>query len=179
MKVKVKSLSRVRLFATPRTAACQALPFSRGPSRPRNRTRVSLIAGRRFTAGAIREALCLHAQAENTGSALFGWEHKPPGLEMPNRNLKKCVFAGLGRLGYERQKTGNLFFSLHSAILCYIQSICDDVAFPTVVYSLRCFQLFLTRWTVACQVPLCMGFEARILEGFPFPSPANIPYLGI
>ena len=34
-----------------------AISFSRGSSRPRNRTRVSLIAGRRFTTWATREAL--------------------------------------------------------------------------------------------------------------------------
>ena len=79
-KVKVKSLSRVRLFATPWTVAYQALPscslsgssihgifqarvlewiaisFSRGSSRPRNRTQVSHIAGRSFTVWATREA---------------------------------------------------------------------------------------------------------------------------
>ena len=64
-KVKVKSLSRVRLFVTPRTVAYQApqsmgffqarrlewvaISFSRGSSRPRDRTQVSRIVGRRFT----------------------------------------------------------------------------------------------------------------------------------
>ena len=62
--VKVKSLSRVRLFATPWTVAYQAPPFhgilqarilqwvaisfSRGSSRPRDRTQVSSIPGRCF-----------------------------------------------------------------------------------------------------------------------------------
>ena len=63
---KVKSLSRVRLFATPWTVAYQAPPsmgFSRreywsgspfpspgdGSSRPRDRTQVSRVVGRRFT----------------------------------------------------------------------------------------------------------------------------------
>ena len=61
-KVKVKSLSHVRLFATPWTVAHQAslstgffqarilqwvaIPFSRGSSRPRDWTQVSSIAGR-------------------------------------------------------------------------------------------------------------------------------------
>ena len=68
---EVKSLSRVRLFATPWTVAYQAvafqdcnlsihgifqarvlgwiaISFSRGSSRPSNRTRVSCIVGRRF-----------------------------------------------------------------------------------------------------------------------------------
>ena len=59
------SLSRVRLFATPWTVACQAplsmgilharilewvaIPFSRGSSQPRDQTRVSFIAGWFFT----------------------------------------------------------------------------------------------------------------------------------
>ena len=62
VKVKVKSLSRVQLFGTPWTVAHQAPPsmeilqarvlewvaisFSRGSSRPRDRTQVSRIAGR-------------------------------------------------------------------------------------------------------------------------------------
>ena len=65
MKVKVKSLSRVRLFATPWTAGRAmrlsvhgifqarvlewvAISFSGGSSRPRDRTPASRIVGRRF-----------------------------------------------------------------------------------------------------------------------------------
>ena len=59
VKVKVKSLNRVWLFATPWTVAYQAslsmgfsrqeyISFSRGSSRPRDQTRVSLIGGRCF-----------------------------------------------------------------------------------------------------------------------------------
>ena len=67
-------VSRVRLFTTPWTAAYLpgssvpgifqarvlewvAISFSRGSSRPRDRTRVSRIVGRRFTYWATREAL--------------------------------------------------------------------------------------------------------------------------
>ena len=68
---KVKSLSRVWLFATPWTVAYQLLrPWDfpgkstgvgshfllQGSSRPRNWTQVSFIAGRRFTLWATREA---------------------------------------------------------------------------------------------------------------------------
>ena len=69
--VKVKSLSHVWLFATPWTVAHQAPPslgfsrqeywvaisFSRGSSRPRDRTRVSLIVGICFTNLATREVI--------------------------------------------------------------------------------------------------------------------------
>ena len=71
MKVKVKSLSHVRLFATPWTVAHQVSPsvgFSRQEywsglpfpspgesSPPRDRTQLSCIAGRRFTLCATRE----------------------------------------------------------------------------------------------------------------------------
>ena len=69
----MKSLSCVRLFATPWTIAYHvplpmgilqarilewvAISFSRGSSQPRDRTPVSCIAGRRFTLWATREAL--------------------------------------------------------------------------------------------------------------------------
>ena len=72
-KVKVKSLSRARLLATPWTAAyqaplsmgfsrqeyCSELPFCspRESSWPRVQTQVSCIAGRFFTFWATREAL--------------------------------------------------------------------------------------------------------------------------
>ena len=65
--VVVKSLSCVRLFATPWTVAYHGIlqarilewvtiSFSRGSSRPRDRTRVSRIGGRRFNLWATREA---------------------------------------------------------------------------------------------------------------------------
>ena len=59
MKVKVKLLSCVQLFATPWIVAHRifqarilewvSISFSRGSSRPRDQTWVSLIAGRGFT----------------------------------------------------------------------------------------------------------------------------------
>ena len=64
----VKSLSRVQLLATPWTVAYQArilqarilewvtISFARGSSRPRDRTRVSRIGGKRFNLWATREA---------------------------------------------------------------------------------------------------------------------------
>ena len=37
-----------------------------------------------------------------------------------------------------------------------------------------------TPWTVACQAPLCMGFfRQEYWSGLPFPSPGNLPDLGI
>ena len=78
---EVKLLSRVRLFATSWTVAHQAplsvefsrqeywsglsFPFSRGSSRPRNRTRVSRIAkeNRCFTVSVTREAKVEAAQS--------------------------------------------------------------------------------------------------------------------
>ena len=66
-KMKCSLLSHVWLFATPWTVAHQApvfmrfqngiaIPFSRGPSQPRDRTWVSHIAGRFFTVWTTREA---------------------------------------------------------------------------------------------------------------------------
>ena len=68
-EVKWKSLSRVWLFATPRTIQSMgfsrpvarilewvAFPSSKGSSQPRDQTQVSLIAGGFFTSWATREA---------------------------------------------------------------------------------------------------------------------------
>ena len=39
---------------------------------------------------------------------------------------------------------------------------------------------FVTPWTVACQAPLSMGFpRQKYWSGLPFPSPGNLPNLGI
>ena len=40
--------------------------------------------------------------------------------------------------------------------------------------------LFATAWTVACQVPLSMGFPRQeYWKELPFPSPGNLPNSGI
>ena len=41
-------------------------------------------------------------------------------------------------------------------------------------------QLFVTPWTVACQVPLSMGFPSQeYWSGLPFPPPRDLPNPGI
>ena len=41
-------------------------------------------------------------------------------------------------------------------------------------------RLFVTPWTVACQVPLSMGFSRQeCWSGLSFPSPADLPYPGV
>ena len=41
-------------------------------------------------------------------------------------------------------------------------------------------QLFVTPWTVACQVPLSMGFPRQEYRSrLPFPPPVDLPNLGI
>ena len=45
---------------------------------------------------------------------------------------------------------------------------------------LRCIQLFVTPWTVACQSFLSMGFSGQeYWSGLPFPSPGALPDPGI
>ena len=49
-----------------------------------------------------------------------------------------------------------------------------------VVQWLSHVRLIATPWTVACQVPLSMGFPRHEhSSGFPFPSPGDLPNLGI
>ena len=55
-----------------------------------------------------------------------------------------------------------------------------DLFDVVVVALLRCIPLFVTPWTVACQVPLSMGFSRQeYCSGLPFPSPGYLPDPGI
>ena len=48
------------------------------------------------------------------------------------------------------------------------------------VKSHNSVQLFVTPWTVACQASLSMGFSSQKYQStLPFPSPGDLPYLGI
>ena len=48
------------------------------------------------------------------------------------------------------------------------------------VKSLSRVRLFATLWTVAHQAPLSMGFSRQeYWSGLPFPSPGDLPHLGI
>ena len=91
VKVKVKSLSRVRPFATPWTVAHQAplfMEFSRqehwsglysflqGSSWPRDWTRISRIGGRCFNLLAAREALVVTCNLQVTDKKIHIFLHK-------------------------------------------------------------------------------------------------------
>ena len=67
---------------------------------------------------------------------------------------------------------GNL---IRGAIFCFIYiSHWDEVK------SLSHVWLFATPWTVACQVPLSMGFSREgYWSGLPFTSPGDLPNPGI
>ena len=98
-KWKWKSLSPVRLFATPwilhgilqaRMTGWVAVPFSRESSQSRDRTQVSCIAGGFFTSWATREAQWLNnRQSVNNGGVmtLFSRELKA-GLVVYLRDLE-------------------------------------------------------------------------------------------
>ena len=117
----MKSLSLVRLFATPWTIAYRAPPsmgffqarvvewvaisFSRGPSRPRARTLASRIVGRRFTVWATREApqnkiivsksfciLCMSFAKTSNGTRLSQCFHALHFLNLPH-SILEIVFG--------------------------------------------------------------------------------------
>ena len=90
---KMKSLSRVRLFVTPRTIACSsvhgifqvrllewvAISFSKGSSQPRDQTRVSCTAGSLFTIWATREIKATKTQLVQFSHSVMSdslWPHE-------------------------------------------------------------------------------------------------------
>ena len=56
----------------------------------------------------------------------------------------------------------------------------SSIQWSEEVKSLSRVRLFATPWTVACQAPLSMGFSRQeYWSGLPFPSPGDLPDLGI
>ena len=52
--------------------------------------------------------------------------------------------------------------------------------FVSVPSLFSCVQLFVTLWSVACQVPLSMGIlQSRIQSGLPCPPQGDLPNPGI
>ena len=119
--VTVKSLSHVQLFVTPvccsppgssvhgilqaRVLEWVAIAFSRGSSRPRNRTQVSHIAGRRFTIWATREVLIVTEitiivnrqinYRQGSEAERWGAEHKERGRIWGGGNRRKYFLLEL------------------------------------------------------------------------------------
>ena len=156
----VKSLSHVRLFAISVHGILQArilewvsMSFSRGSSQPRNQTRVSHIAGRRFILWATREAhkFLLH---------LF--------------KKKKMVLYSSARVWNEETS-----FSLSTFwIPSYLQKHLH-LPYVCMYQGLSQVNLFVTQQTVAHQASLSMEFSRQeYWSGLPFPSPGNLPNPG-
>ena len=128
-----------------------AISISRGSSQPRNRTRVSRIAGRHVTIWATREAhkrgnvsILRNEQRiwrDNTQKIKYKW--------LSSKNTKKY---------YPLQKKKKW----------------------SEVKSLSHVRLFATPWTVAYQAPPAMGFSRQeYWSGLLFPSPGDLPNPGI
>ena len=76
----------------------------------------------------------------------------------------------------EKEKSLNLFSNLspHFAGVCVCVCVC------VCARARACTQSYPTLWTVARQVPLSMIFPRQeYWTGLPFPSPGNLPDLGI
>ena len=131
-----------------------AISFSRGPSQPRNRTRVSRIAGRRFTVGAIL--------------IIFSLSGGRSEIE---------VWAGQGSLrgsrGGSLPPLARLCLRLHVASLRHVSALAlffGRFTCPTLV----------TPGTVPRQAPLSVGFSRQEHWcGVPFPPPGDLPDPGI
>ena len=77
------------------------------------------------------------------------------GFELEGTEMGKLVKPAEGK------RKGSLFACLHACLLSHAQ-------------------LFVTLWTVACQVSLSTGFfRQEYWDGLPFPPPEDLPIPGI
>ena len=61
-----------------------------------------------------------------------------------------------------------------------LQKVGTEGTYACVLCHLSRVQLFATRWTIACQAPLSMGFSRQeYWSGLPCPSPGDLPDPGI
>ena len=97
---------------SPRKLEWVAYPFSRGSSQPRNRTRVSCIAGEFFTNWAIREVLIpLYSYIYKINCTMFYIFHSENKLFIKNwMRQNKCIFNLSASIFKNCNKNTNLFF---------------------------------------------------------------------
>ena len=166
-KVKGKSLSRVRLLATPWTAAYQAPP-SMGFSRQEYWSGVPLPSPKWCLHGGKRRA----GGRENFGRQLPGWHCSMAFLPVRDKQLisQSTLLEPLASALGESRTCSSTCVQPHTS----------QVSLNKKSESVSCFSLFATPWTVAHQTPPSMEFSRQeYWGGLPFPSPGNLPDPGI
>ena len=115
-----------------------AFPFSRGSSQPRDRTRISCIAGWFFTSWATREA-----QEYWSGQPI------PPPEDLPDPGIKPGSPA-LQVDSLPTELSGKCWFN---------KGLNNNKVYPCVCVSSNHVWLFATLWTGALQAPFSMEFS--------------------
>ena len=88
-------LHQLSHWGSQRVLECIAYPFASGPSRPRNWTGISCIAGSFVTSWATRETLCPQQLFNPTQLILYHWKLRPT----------QNVFSIHTRSGWVRSRT--------------------------------------------------------------------------
>ena len=199
-QVKVKSLSRVRLFVTPWTGAYQVPPSMEFPGKStgvgchfllqgiiltQGSNPVYLIAGRHFTIWATWQEEAVPTYSGGVAGA-------------PGRSLGQRVFrnhASLWKISlcpvFEVQKkngsvchcccsTTQSCLTLRPHGLQLARLPCPITNSRKWKWSRSVVFDSATPWTVAHQAPLSIGFSRQeYWSGLPFPSPGDLPNPGI
>ena len=108
-----------------RTLGWVAIPFSRGPSQPRDWTQVSFIVGRFFTIWATREAHKTHMVLPKFNDAVFSVEW----IQHRLSTFHYCCYFGSGHWSWQPR------FSVHgneSLIADVLQVMCLKRAFKWI-----------------------------------------------
>ena len=89
------------------------------------------------------------------------WSKTKEARVYPGENTMTSI-SGAGETGKLHVREWNQNIPYHHVVFCFSPSVMSDS--------------FVTPWTVACQVPLSMGFPRQeCWSGLPFPSPGDLP----
>ena len=133
-----------------RILECVAIPFSRGSSRPRDRTQVYHIAGRFFTIWATREAQSLQKKKKKKKIAKGKDWRAPRWVNSPGAG-RWCLERLRNRrnsFSFIREQSSSCLLAFHLLLLLVIFSFLCGPTFHAHTVSHH-VQLFTTPWTVA------------------------------